>query len=141
MATWLLKTEPDCYSWDDMARDQRTAWTDVTNNTARLHMRQVRKGDEAYFYHTGNEKAIVGIVKVVSNPYEDPDEPGLNGKGEMKAPLFDVKVGKKAATPLTLKEIKADERFEHFDLVRLSRLGVLPVPPDLDTIIRQKTGL
>lgn len=141
MATWLIKTEPGDYSWDDMAKDKRTAWTGVANHAARMHMRAVKKGDEAFFYHTGDDKAIVGLVKIVTNPYEDPDEPGLNGKGEMKAPLFDVSVGKKAKMPLTLKDIKADERFQDFDLVRQSRLSVMPVPAKLEKIIRQKTGL
>lgn len=141
MATWLIKTEPGDYSWEDMAKDKRTAWTGVANNAARMHMRAVKKGDEAFFYHTGDDKAIVGLVKIATNPYEDPDEPGLNGKGEMKAPLFDVSVGKKAKMPLTLKDIKADERFQDFDLVRQSRLSVMPVPAKLEKIIRQKTGL
>ena len=141
MATWLIKTEPGDYSWDDMVKDKRTAWTGVANNAARMHMRAVKKGDEAFFYHTGDDKAIMGIVKIVSNPYEDPDEPGLNGKGEMKAPLFDVSAGKKAKTPLTLKEVKDDERFKDFELVRQARLSVMPVPPAIEKIIRQKTGL
>ncbi len=141
MATWLIKTEPGDYSWDNMTRDKRTAWTGVANNAARMHMRAVRTGDEAFFYHTGDDKAIVGIVKIVTNPYEDPDEPGLNGKGETKAPLFDVSVGKKAKSPVTLKDIKADERFKDFELVRQARLSVLPVPPKLDKIIREWAGL
>lgn len=141
MATWLIKTEPTDYAWDDMARDKRTAWTGVANNAARMHMRAVRKGDEAFFYHTGNDKAIMGLVKIATNPYEDPAEPGLNGKGEMKAPLFDVSVGKKAKTPVTLADIKADDRFKDFELVRQSRLSVLPVPPELDRIIREWAGL
>ena len=141
MATWLIKTEPGDYSWDDMVRDKRTAWTGVANNAARMHMRAVKKGDEAFFYHTGNEKAVMGLVKIATDPYEDPEEPGLNGKGEMKAPLFDVTVGKKAKTPVTLKDIKADERFNDFDLVRQSRLSVMPVPARLDKIIRQWAGL
>lgn len=141
MATWLIKTEPSDYAWDDMARDKRTAWTGVANNAARMHMRAVRKGDEAFFYHTGNDKAIMGLVKIATNPYEDPSDPGLNGKGEMKAPLFDVSVGKKAKTPVTLADIKADDRFKDFELVRQSRLSVLPVPPELDRIIREWAGL
>lgn len=141
MATWLIKTEPGDYSWDDMVRDKRTAWTGVANNAARMHMRAVKKGDEAFFYHTGNDKAVMGLVKIATDPYEDPEEPGLNGKGEMKAPLFDVTVGKKAKTPVTLKDIKTDERFKDFDLVRQSRLSVMPVPAKLDKIIRQWAGL
>lgn len=141
MATWLIKTEPTDYAWDDMVRDKRTAWTGVANNAARMHMRAVRKGDEAFFYHTGNDKAIMGLVKIATNPYEDPSDPGLNGKGETKAPLFDVSVGKKAKTPVTLADIKADDRFKDFELVRQARLSVLPVPPELDRIIREWAGL
>ncbi|MEO1007456.1 MAG: EVE domain-containing protein [Planctomycetota bacterium] len=141
MATWLLKTEPGDYSWDDMTRDKRTEWTGVRNNAARMHMRAVRKGDDALFYHTGDDKAIVGLCTIVTDPYEDPEDPGLNGKGEMKAPLFAVKAAKKAATPLTLADMKQDDRFEGFELLRQARLSVVPVPAKIDKIIRTHTGL
>ncbi|GIW74277.1 MAG: ubiquinol-cytochrome c reductase [Phycisphaerales bacterium] len=141
MATWLLKTEPSDYAWDDMVADRRTAWTGVANNAARVHMRQVRKGDQAFFYHTGNQKAIVGLVKIVTDPYEDPDEPGLTADGQVKAPLFDVQVVRAAQRPLTLAEMKADRRFEGFDLLRLPRLSVMPVPARYEAIIRERTGL
>jgi len=141
MATWLLKTEPGDYSWQDMRNDKRTAWTGVRNNAARVHMRAVREGDEAYFYHTGSDKAIVGLCAIASDPYEDPDEPGRTAAGELKAPLFDVRALRDAPRPLTLADVKADDRFAGFDLVRLPRLSVMPVPADLDAIIRELTGL
>lgn len=141
MATYLLKTEPDEYSYDDLVRDKREPWTGVTNPTARIHMRAVRKGDEAFIYHTGKERAIVGLARILTDAYEDPGDPGLNGKGEMKAPLFDVSPLKRAKAPVTLAEIKADERFKDFDLVRITRLSVMVVPPKLDRILRQMAGL
>lgn len=141
MATYLLKTEPDCYSYPQLVKDRRTAWDGVANAAARGFMRAARKGDEAFIYHTGNEKAIVGLAQIVTDPYEDPEEPGLNGKGEMKSPLFDIKPLRAARAPVTLAQIKADARFNDFDLVRISRLGVMRVPPKLDTLLREMAGL
>ena len=141
MTTFLLKTEPDDYSFDDLVRDKRTEWDGVRNPTALMHMRTAKKGDEAYIYHTGKERRIVGIARIVSDVYEDPANPGLTGKGDLKGPLFDIAPGKAAKNPLTLGEIKADPRFAGFDLVRLSRLSAMPVPPKLDAVIRKLTGL
>ena len=141
MATVLLKTEPDDYSYDDLAREKRTAWTGVTNPTALMHMRSARKGDEALIYHTGNEKAIVGLASIVTDAYEDPDKPGTTAKGDTKFPLFEIKPLKKAKTPATLAAIKSDKRFADFELVTMSRLGVMPVPPKLDKALRQMAGL
>ena len=72
MAHWLLKTEPDCYAWDDLARDKKTAWDGVTNALALKHIRTMKKGDLALIYHTGDERAAVGVAEVVSAPYPDP---------------------------------------------------------------------
>ncbi|MEZ6242160.1 MAG: EVE domain-containing protein [Phycisphaerales bacterium] len=141
MATYLLKTEPDCYSYPQLVKDKRTAWDGVANAAARGFMRQARKGDEAFIYHTGNEKAIVGLAQIVTDPYEDPAEPGLNGKGEMKSPLFDIKPLRAAKTPVTLAQVKADPRFKNFELVRIARLGVMPVPAKLDAALRKMAGL
>lgn len=141
MTTYLLKTEPNDYSYDDLVRDKREPWDGVRNQTAQMHMRRVKKGDEAFIYHTGKERAIVGLAKIVTDAYEDPDEPGLNGKGEMKAPLFDVAPVKAAKAPVTLAQLKEDDRFEDFDLIRLGRLSVMPVPKQLDTILRKMAGL
>lgn len=141
MATWLLKSEPDCYHWDQMEKDRRTHWDDVRNAAAQLHMRNMREGDEAFFYHTGADKAIVGLVKVVKGPYPDPEVPGETAAGDPKGVLVDVAPVKKAKTPVTLKAIKADPRFAEFLLVKISRLGVLPVPPAMDKAIRKMAGL
>ncbi|MCA9303743.1 MAG: EVE domain-containing protein [Phycisphaerales bacterium] len=141
MATFLLKTEPECYCFDDLLRDKRTHWDGVRNPTALMNMRTVKKGDEAFIYHTGKEKRIAGLAVVVSDVYEDPENPGLTAKGELKGPLFDLKPVKASTKNYTLAEIKSDARFENFDLVRLSRLSAMLVPPKLDKIIRKNCGL
>lgn len=141
MTTFLLKTEPDDYSYDDLVRDKRTSWTGVTAPGALSHMRSVRKGDEAFIYHTGDEKCLVGLAQIVTDAYEDPDKPGTTAKGDTKFPLFDIKPLRKAKTPVTLSEIKADDRFRDFELVTISRLGVMPVPAKLDKILRGMAGL
>ncbi len=141
MTTFLLKTEPGDYSYNDLVRDKREPWDGVRNPTAQMHMRVVKKGDEAFIYHTGKERAIIGLARILTEAYEDPSEPGLNGKGEMKAPLFDIAPIRAAKTPVTLATIKADERFKDFDLVRLGRLSVMPVPKKLDTLLRKMAGL
>lgn len=141
MATFLLKTEPGTYSYDDLVRDKRTHWDGVRNPTALMHMRTAKKGDEVFIYHTGNERRIAGLARVVSDVYEDPDNPGLTAKGDLKGPLFDIEPIRAASERLTLADIKGDERFQGFDLVRLSRLSAMPVPPKLDKILRKMAGL
>lgn len=141
MPTWLLKTEPDCYSWADMLADRRTHWDGVASPAAQKHMRAMRPGDEAFFYHTGDEKAVVGLVRVVKGPYPDPERPGTTAAGDPKGVLVDVEPVREAKAPVTLAVIKADPRFEAFDLVRISRLGVMPVPPALDRMLRKVGGL
>lgn len=141
MTTYLLKTEPDCYNFGDLIRDKRTHWDGVRNPTALMHMRTAKKGDLAYIYHTGKERRIAGLAEIVSDVYEDPENPGLTGKGDLKGPLFDIKPIKESTKSLTLADIKQDARFENFDLVRLSRLSAMPVPPNLDKIIRKLSGL
>lgn len=141
MTTYLLKTEPDNYAYDDLVRDKRTEWDGVRNPTALMHMRCVKKGDEVYIYHTGKERRIAGLAQVVSEVYEDPENPGLTGKGELKGPLFDIAPLRASTREVTLADIKADERFKDFDLVRLSRLSAMPVPPKLDKLLRKMAGL
>ena len=125
MAYWLLKTEPDCYAWDDLVRDKRTPWDGVSNALALKHIRSMQKGDAALIYHTGDERAAVGIAEVVSAPYPDPKE------GDEKLVVVDVKPKKKLQQPVTLSDIKADKAFEGFDLLRIGRLSVVPVPPKM----------
>lgn len=140
--TWLLKTEPDDYPYHQLEADKTTAWTGVRNPTAQMHMRAMAKGDEAFIYHTGNERAIVGLAKVIKTAYEDPDHVGeRTAKGDIKWCLVDVKAIKPAKTPVTLADIRADDRFADFVLVKQSRLGVLPVPTAMDKALRKLAGL
>ncbi len=136
MTTYLLKTEPGDYSYDDLASDKGTVWDGVSNPAACIHIRAVKKGDEAFVYHTGNERAIVGLARITSAAYEDPNKPGLNGKGDIKSPVFDLKPLRKAESPVTLAAIKGDKRFAGFVMVREGRLSVLPVPAKLDKLLR-----
>lgn len=141
MPTFLLKTEPEEFSYDDLVRDKRAPWDGVSSNPALCQMRLVRKNDEALIYHTGKERSIVGIAKIICDPYEDPSRPGRNGDGRPRFPLFDIKPMKRAGKRLPLSEIKADQRFKDFALVKQSRLSVMRVPEDLDAIIRELAGL
>lgn len=137
MATILLKTEPSEYSWDDLVREKRSVWSGVANNTAQMHMRAARKGDEALIYHTGSEKRVVGLAVLASDPYPDPeDETG-------KRVVFDLKPVRAAKTPdgATLALIKADAKFTDFALVKQSRLSVMPVPAAIDKALRKMAGV
>jgi hypothetical protein len=98
-------------------------------------------GDSALIYHTGDAKAIVGLAKVTKSAYEDPAQPGLNDEAKPKAPVVDLAPVKAAKSPVTLAAIKADKRFADFALVKSSRLSVMPVPADLDKILRTLAGL
>ena len=141
MATFLLKTEPGDYAWEDLVREKRTVWDGVTSPGARAQIRKIRKGDEALIYHTGAERRIVGLAKVVTDVYEDPAEPGANSRGEIKAPVFDIKPLRAAPEPVTLAAIKADRRFADFALVRQGRLSVMETPARLDKALRAMCGL
>lgn len=141
MTTYLLKTEPGDYSYDDLVRDKREPWDGVRNPTAQMHMRDMKKGGEALIYHTGDQRRIAGLAKVVRGAYPDPHNPGTLKSGQTKYVLVDLAPVKKATKDATLKDIKADPRFDGFDLVRLSRLSVMRVPPKLDKILRQLAGL
>ena len=141
MATWLLKTEPGEFSYADLARDRRATWDGVTNPQAVNFLREVAKGDEAFIYHTGDEKAIVGLAKVTHGAYADPDQPALDAQGRPKFVVIDLAPGKPAKQPLTLAAIKADARLKDFALVKHSRLSVMPVPPAIERLIRAACGL
>src|SRR5436190_23585812 len=118
---WLFKEEPTHYSYDDLARDGKTSWTGVRNPVAQKHLRSVKKGDKIFFYHTGSEKAVVGICRAAGNAYQDP----ADTTGKLVA--VDVEPVKKLKTPVTLAAIKADKRFATFVLTRVPRLSVMPV--------------
>jgi predicted RNA-binding protein with PUA-like domain len=141
MTTWLLKTEPGEYSFDDLVRDGRTTWTGVSNPAAQQAMRAMTTGDEALIYHTGAEKRIAGLAAVVRGAYPDPEHPGLTAKGDPKRVLVDLEPRKPATRNATLAEIKADARFERFALVTQSRLSAMEVPPALAAALRKMAGL
>lgn len=141
MPTFLLKTEPGEYAYDDLVREKRAPWTGVKNPAARIALRAMAVGDEALVYHTGDEKAIVGLARVVRAAYEDPDDPGMNDRGEPKAPVVDLAPVRAAKSPLTLAAMKGDVRFKDFVLLRQARLSVMPVPASLDKVIRTLAGL
>ena len=118
---WLMKEEPSHYSYDDLAREGRTSWTGVRNPLAQKHLRAIRSGDRIFFYHTGDEKAVVGLARAAGAPYPDP----ADKTGKLYA--VDVEPVRKLASPVTLAAIKADKAFASFPLVRISRLSVMPV--------------
>jgi predicted RNA-binding protein with PUA-like domain len=118
---WLLKEEPSNYSFDALVRDKKTVWSGVRNPLAQKNLHAIRKGDRIFYYHTGAEKAVVGIAKALGHAYADPDDP--NGRQA----VVDVAAVKKLVRPVTLAEIKADPFFKDFPLVRISRLSVMPV--------------
>lgn len=131
MAYWLLKTEPDCYSWDNLAKDKKATWDGVSNALALKHIRTMKKGDLALIYHTGDERQAVGVAEVTSAPYADPKE------DDEKLAVVDLKPKKKLARPVTLDEFKADKAFAGWDLLRISRLSVVPVPDTMWKRIEQ----
>jgi predicted RNA-binding protein with PUA-like domain len=121
MAYWLFKEEPSHYSYDDLVRDRRAVWEGVQNNLALKHLRAVAETDRVFLYHTGDEKAVVGVLEVVKGPYPDPK------KKDPKLVVVDVKPIARLPRPVTLAEIKANPKFKDFALVRISRLSVMPV--------------
>lgn len=120
-STWLFKEEPTHYSFDDLTKEGRTQWDGVRNNLALKHLRQVRKGDRILYYHTGSEKAIVGIARAASDPYPDPHA------RDARLVVLDVEPVRKLRRPVTLAAIKARRQFKTFPLVRIPRLSVMPV--------------
>lgn len=118
---FLFKEEPTHYSFWDLVRDGKTSWTGVKNPLAQKHLRSVKKGDRIFYYHTGNEKAVVGIAKASGDAYADPKDKS----GKLHA--VDVVPVKELPRPVTLAEIKAKPVFQDFPLVRISRLSVMPV--------------
>jgi len=121
MARWLFKSEPTCYSFDDLRRDGSTLWDGITNAMARIHLRNVRPGDQIFFYHTGDIKAVVGIMKATSGPRPDPNA------DDEKSVAIEVKPLRALPHPVSLSRIKAEPKLASWDLVRQSRLSVMPV--------------
>ena len=121
-AFWILKTDADTYPFDQLARERRAVWDGVSNALALKHIRNMKQGDSAFIYHSGEEKALVGLARIASDPYADPkgDDPRLA--------VVDVEAGDPLPRPVTLAAIKADPAFADLGLVRMSRLSVIPVP-------------
>lgn len=118
---WLFKEEPTSYSFEAFVKDGHASWTGVKNPLAQKHLRSVKKGDRIFYYHTGKEKAVVGIARAAGNAYPDPaDAAG-------KRHTVDIVPVRALRRPVTLAEIKADRAFAAFPLVRISRLSVMPV--------------
>ncbi|MEP0774780.1 MAG: EVE domain-containing protein [Acidobacteriota bacterium] len=134
MAGWLLKSDPEDYSFADLLRERQTVWDGVSNPLARKYLRAMRRGDEALVYHTGDERAIVGVARVASDPYT------VSGDGGEAAPVVELEALHPLARPVTLAEIKGNAAFADFELVRLPRLSVMPVPPQLWQAILDLAG-
>lgn len=126
MAFWLMKSEPASYSWDDLVRDGGTEWDGVRNNAARLHLKAMKAGDEAFLYHSMSDKAVVGIMRVTRGAEPDPKAPDW-----VRVKVEPVR----AIGPVTLAAIKAEPRLAKMELIRQSRLSVAPVRPEEWTLI------
>jgi predicted RNA-binding protein with PUA-like domain len=128
---WLVKQEPEDYSWDDLVRDKKTAWTGVRNFQARNNLRNMKTGDSVLFYHSGKEKSVVGIAEVAKTAYPDPtadDDSWI---------AVDIKPLKRLAKPVSLANIRANAKLRDLLLVRQSRLSVVPVSKeDFDEIVK-----
>jgi predicted RNA-binding protein with PUA-like domain len=117
---WIVKTEPSTYSYDDLARQKTAVWDGVKNNLALKHLRQMKPGDQVLVYHTGDEKAVVGLAEVVSAAYPDPKQK------HPKLAVVDLKARARLPRPVPLAEIKTDRAFADLGLVRMGRLSVMP---------------
>jgi predicted RNA-binding protein with PUA-like domain len=118
---WLVKEEPSNYAYDAFAKDGGTTWSGVRNPLAQKHLRSIRKGDQVFYYHTGDEKSVIGVAKAAGNAYPDP------GDKTGKAHVVDLLPVRKLKRPVTLAEVKADTRFKNFALTYMPRLSVMPV--------------
>jgi predicted RNA-binding protein with PUA-like domain len=118
---WLFKTEPSVYSFKQLQKDKKTVWDGVANNLALKHLKDIKKGDLVFIYHTGDEKAAVGVAKALGGAYPDPS------KNDPKLLVVDVEAGKPLAKSVTLAEVKAHPKLKNFDLVRNSRLSIMKV--------------
>ena len=120
---WLVKSEPETYSWDDLLRDRRTDWTGVRNYAARLHLKAMRPGDEVLYYHSGDDKAVVGVAKVTKAAFPDTTADEEGWVAVELAPVVSLK------NPVTLAQVKAEPALKDIGLVRQGRLSVQPLKP------------
>ena len=128
---WLVKTEPSTYAFEDLLREGRTAWTGVKNAMAQIHLRAMAAGDEVLVYHTGAVKAVVGRARVARAPYPDPTAPGTRQVCVDLEPLGALE------RPVPLSALRGDARLASWDLLRQSRLSVMPVPAAVWALLRQ----
>ena len=132
---WMAKSEPETYSWDDLVRDGKTDWTGVRNFQARNNLRQMKTGDQVLFYHSGKDKAVVGIAEVVKAAYADPTA------ADSQWVAVDLKAVKPLATPVLLAAIRYDKRLSALPLIRQSQLSVMPLTKDeFDAILSMGSG-
>jgi predicted RNA-binding protein with PUA-like domain len=135
MNYWLLKTEPDSYSWEQLVKDKTTNWSGVRSPAGRANLMKMKKGDRAFFYHTGDERQVVGICEVVKESYPDPsDETG-------KFVQVDVRAVAPVPHPVTLAAIKAEPKLAAMRLVREGRLSVSPVTPEEWHLVSKMAGM
>jgi len=131
---WLVKQEPSVYNYDTLEKEKKTVWDGVHNNLALKYLNSMKKGDQALFYHTGDEKQAVGIIAITSNSYSNPRE------DNKRYVVVDVKPVKPLKRPVTLEEMKKDPLFKNWDLLRISRLSVMPVPKNIWDAIMKKSN-
>lgn len=134
MAYWLVKSEPSTYSWDDLVKEKQTCWSGVRNYAARIHLRNMKKGDEVFFYHSNEGTDIVGIAKVAKEFYRDPTTE------DDRWVAIDIKPHKKLKKPVDLATIKKDKRLADMALIRLGRLSVQPVTDKEWEIVMELAG-
>ena len=134
MADWLVKTEPNEYSYADLERDGTAEWDGVANALAQRHLRAMRPGDACVVYHSGSERAVVGLASVAREPYPDPSDPAG------KRVWVDLRAERRLARPVTLTELKAEAIFTESPLVRMSRLSVMPLESEQFALIERLGG-
>lgn len=135
MAHWLVKSEPSTYSWQQLVKDKQTTWDGVRNFAARLHLKNMKKGDEVFYYHSNEGTEIVGIAKVSKEHYQDPTTDDTNW---VSVNLKPVKAIKK---PVSLAQVKEDKRLKNMALVRIGRLSVQPVTDEEWDVILELGGM
>lgn len=128
---WLAKQEPSSYSFSILEKEKKTVWDGVHNNLALKHLNSMKKGDLAFFYHSGSEKQIVGIMEISSQAYPNPKEK------DKRFVVVDVKYKKRLEKPVTLEQIKKEKKFKNWELIRISRLSVMPVTKEIWNAILQ----
>ncbi|MBI4387561.1 MAG: EVE domain-containing protein [Candidatus Omnitrophica bacterium] len=134
MNRWLFKTDPDTYSWSNLLKKSKEVWSGVHNPLALKHLRAVSPKDEILIYHTGKEKAVIGIAQAVSKSYPDPDEK------DPKLAVVDIQAVKPLKRPVLLSEVKANPKLKSWELVRFSRLSMMPVTEEQWREVLQMSG-